>query len=353
MATARHRGPDDEPTATAKARRAAIEASDHLERSTTWNGLRRGDPVVVSGLHLRGATWEFRAHVLNRHNGTESIEVVGGRPGDRTIRSFGPDRILRGHRAAEAAGGPGPLHCRPAVTGGGAPAATDLSHRGARRLRAAARSDGDPGGGRVPEMATIVFFHAHPDDEAIATGGTMAELSDQGHRVVLVTATRGELGEIPDGLLGPSESLTERRMDELAEACRILGVDRQVFLDYLDSGMAGEASNDRPGSFAAADVDEAAGAMAAILDEERADVLVTYDEHGGYGHPDHVQVHRVGMRAAERAGTPVVYMATMNRDFVRALTEQASGSGWEPPEGSIEGADTMGEPASRSPPTST
>jgi hypothetical protein len=78
----------------AKARRAAIEASDHLERSATWNGLRRGDPVVVSGLHLRGAEWEFRAHVLNRHNGTESIEVVGGRPGDRAIRSFGPERIF-------------------------------------------------------------------------------------------------------------------------------------------------------------------------------------------------------------------------------------------------------------------
>jgi LmbE family N-acetylglucosaminyl deacetylase len=196
-------------------------------------------------------------------------------------------------------------------------------------------------------MATVVFFHAHPDDEAIATGGTMAEVSDQGHRVVLVTATRGELGEIPEGLLGPSESLTGRRTQELAEACRILGVDRQVFLDYLDSGMAGEASNDRPGSFAAADIEEAAGPMAAILDEERADVLVTYDEHGGYGHPDHVQVHRVGMRAAERAGTPVVYMATMNRDFFRTLAEEASISGWEPPAGSTEGMDTMGEPASR------
>jgi LmbE family N-acetylglucosaminyl deacetylase len=196
-------------------------------------------------------------------------------------------------------------------------------------------------------MATIAFFHAHPDDEAIATGGTMAELADQGHRVVLVTATRGELGETPEGLLRPGESLTERRMDELTEACRILGVDRQVFLDYLDSGMAGEASNDRPGSFAGADIEEAAGAVAAILDEERADVLVTYDEHGGYGHPDHVQVHRVGMRAAERAGTPVVYMATMNRDFVRSLAEQASVSGWTPPEGSTEGAETMGEPESR------
>lgn len=78
----------------AKARRAAIEASEHLERSGTWNGLRCGDRVIVSGLHIRGAEWEFRAHVRNRHNDTESIEVVGGRPGDRKIRSFGPDRIF-------------------------------------------------------------------------------------------------------------------------------------------------------------------------------------------------------------------------------------------------------------------
>lgn len=76
------------------ARRAAIAASEHLERSASWNGLHVGDPVIVAGLHQRGAVWEFRAHVLNRHNGTESIEVIGGRPGDRKIRSFGPDRIF-------------------------------------------------------------------------------------------------------------------------------------------------------------------------------------------------------------------------------------------------------------------
>jgi LmbE family N-acetylglucosaminyl deacetylase len=196
-------------------------------------------------------------------------------------------------------------------------------------------------------MATITFFHAHPDDEAIATGGTMASLADQGHRVVLVTATRGELGEIPDGLLGPGESLTERRMSELADACRLLGVARQTFLDYHDSGMAGEPTNDEPGTFAAADVTEAAAALAAVLDDEASDVLVIYDEHGGYGHPDHVQVHRVGMQAAELAATPVVYMATMNRDFMRSLAALAEGSDWGPPEATTDGMETMGEPASR------
>ena len=196
-------------------------------------------------------------------------------------------------------------------------------------------------------MATIVFFHAHPDDEAIATAGTMASLSDQGHRVVLVTATRGELGEIPEGLLAPGETLAERRKVELGEACRILGVTRQAYLDYLDSGMAGEDTNDRPGSFAAADVDEAGAALAAILRGESADVLVTYDEHGGYGHPDHVQVHRVGMAAAGLAGTPIVYFATMNRDQVGDLMNDAGDTGLEPPEATAGGVEEMGEPASR------
>lgn len=78
----------------AGAGRAAREASGHLERSESWHGLRCGDPVIISGLRIRGGAWEFRAHVLNRHNGTESIEVIGGRPGERTIRSFGPERIF-------------------------------------------------------------------------------------------------------------------------------------------------------------------------------------------------------------------------------------------------------------------
>jgi LmbE family N-acetylglucosaminyl deacetylase len=196
-------------------------------------------------------------------------------------------------------------------------------------------------------MATITFVHAHPDDEAILTGGTMAGLAEQGHRVVLVSATRGELGETPAGLLGADESLAERRMAELAEAARRLGVARLVFLDYLDSGMADEPSNQRPGSFASADVDQAAGELASILVEESSDVVVIYDEHGGYGHPDHVQVHRVGLRAADLAETPVVYMATVNRDFYWGLASQIDNLDWEPPAGWLDGIDVMGEPAAR------
>ena len=195
-------------------------------------------------------------------------------------------------------------------------------------------------------MATVTFFHAHPDDEAIATGGTMAALAAAGHRVVLVTATRGELGEVADGFLLPGEALGDRRAQELAAAATILGVGRQVVLGYHDSGMEGEDSNARDDVFATADVAEAAGRLAAILDEESADVLVTYDEHGGYGHPDHVRVHDVGMAAAELAGTPVVYLTTMDREFMMALRAEAAESDYGPDD-DLEGAETMGEPSER------
>jgi LmbE family N-acetylglucosaminyl deacetylase len=170
-------------------------------------------------------------------------------------------------------------------------------------------------------MVTAVFFHAHPDDETIATGGTMARLAADGHRVVLVTATRGELGEVPDGYLSPGETLAERRAHELDGACRVLGVARHENLGYGDSGMEGEETNDHPDCFWQADVEEAAGRLAALLRAEGADVLTAYDERGNYGHPDHIQVHRVGLRAAELAGVPRVFMATINRDHLLALME--------------------------------
>ena len=196
-------------------------------------------------------------------------------------------------------------------------------------------------------MSTLVFFHAHPDDEAIATGGTMAALAAAGHRVVLVTATSGDLGEVPDGFLADGETLAQRRAIEVAEAGRVLGVARHQFLGYLDSGMAGEPTNERPGCFAAADVEEAAGRLATILEEESADVVVAYDEHGGYGHPDHVQVHRVGLRAGALAGTAKVYMATQDRDFLASLANDHADSAWAPPAEMAEQMQAMGEPGSR------
>ena len=174
--------------------------------------------------------------------------------------------------------------------------------------------------GDVP--ATLVCFHAHPDDEAIQTGGTIARAADAGHRVVVVFATRGELGEVDDGVLDPGETLAERRTRECDAAAGILGAARVAFLGYRDSGMAGEPTNDDPDAFWRADVDTAAARLAGILREEDAQVLTVYDERGGYLHPDHVQVHRVGLRAAELAGTPRVYEATADRDhFVETITE--------------------------------
>jgi len=166
-------------------------------------------------------------------------------------------------------------------------------------------------------MGTMVCFHAHPDDECIITGGVMAKAAKDGHRVVLVVATRGEHGEVDDGFLDDGEALWQRRVAETHAAAAALGAQRVEFLGYVDSGMMGTPENDAPNSFWTADLDEAARRLAAILDEEDADVLTTYDDHGGYGHPDHIQVHRVGQRAAAMAARPPkLFEATMNRDEI-------------------------------------
>ncbi|GLZ28920.1 GlcNAc-PI de-N-acetylase [Lentzea sp. NBRC 105346] len=181
-------------------------------------------------------------------------------------------------------------------------------------------------------MATLVTFHAHPDDECIQTGGVMRKAFEAGHRVVLVVATRGEVGEVPDGFLDDGEELWERRVTETHEAAKILGVSRVEFLGYKDSGMMGEPTNDGPGTFWTADVEEAARKLAAILEEEQAEALTIYDDNGGYGHPDHIQVHRVGLRAAELAGTPAVYQATVNRDLALTHMKDAGIELPDPPE---------------------
>jgi LmbE family N-acetylglucosaminyl deacetylase len=177
-------------------------------------------------------------------------------------------------------------------------------------------------------MATLVAFHAHPDDECISQSGTLAKAADAGHRTVLVYATRGEVGQVPDGFLAPGESLVERRIAEAERSASVLGVARVEWLGYRDSGMIGTADNDDPRCFWRADVDDAAARLAAIVREEGADVLTVYDDHGNYGHPDHIQVHRVGVRAAELAGTPQVLEVTFNRDHLRRMLE-ASGAAAE------------------------
>ncbi len=175
-------------------------------------------------------------------------------------------------------------------------------------------------------MSTLVCFHAHPDNEAIATGGTMARAAAEGHRVVLVVATDGAYGEVPEDL-ADGETLADRRRHETIVSAKALGIHRVEHLGYRDSGMTGWAGNDDPVSFLQADVDEAAGRLADILRDERADVLTIYDWHGGYGHPDHIQVHRVGARAAGLVAADLpnlrVLESTMNRDEIRRGFEMA------------------------------
>ena len=180
-------------------------------------------------------------------------------------------------------------------------------------------------------MATLVTFHAHPDDESITAGGVMAKAADDGHRVVLVVATKGELGEVEEDFLEPGEDLGARRVQETLACAEILGAARVEFLGYVDSGMAGTPENDAPESFWQADIDEAASRLAAILTDEKADIVTIYDENGNYGHPDHIQVYRVGMRAAQLAGTPRVYMNTINRDYLRRSFAEAIEAGAEMP----------------------
>jgi LmbE family N-acetylglucosaminyl deacetylase len=189
-------------------------------------------------------------------------------------------------------------------------------------------------------MATLVCFHAHPDDESITTGGTMAAAADAGHRVILVLGTRGEQGEVADGFLDRGESLADRRVVETDASAEVLGVELVEYLGYTDSGMAGVPENDAPGAFCRADLEEAAGRLAAILRREQADVLTVYDPNGGYGHPDHVQVHRGGVRAAELARTRRVYEATQNRDQIRKMLQAAAASGDLP--GDAPDVDEMG-----------
>jgi N-acetyl-1-D-myo-inositol-2-amino-2-deoxy-alpha-D-glucopyranoside deacetylase len=157
---------------------------------------------------------------------------------------------------------------------------------------------------------SLLLVHAHPDDESIGTGATMAKYAAEGARVTLVTCTLGELGEIiPPNLrhLLPDE-LGEHRIGELARACEALGVTDHRFLGgagrWRDSGMMGLPDNDDPRCFWQADVDEAARVLAEVIREVQATVIVTYDANGFYGHPDHIQAHRVAWRAFEMTVEP-------------------------------------------------
>ncbi|MFZ5850837.1 MAG: N-acetyl-1-D-myo-inositol-2-amino-2-deoxy-alpha-D-glucopyranoside deacetylase [Actinomycetota bacterium] len=164
-----------------------------------------------------------------------------------------------------------------------------------------------------PAQRRLLLVHAHPDDETITTGATMARYAAEGAAVTLVTCTRGEEGEVlVPGLAhlaaDRDDRLGEHRVSELAAAMAALGVTDHRFLGgpgrYRDSGMMGSPANDRAGAFWRADRDEAVAYLVEVVREVRPGVLVTYDENGGYGHPDHIQAHRVAMAAVGRAADP-------------------------------------------------
>ncbi|WP_189242173.1 N-acetyl-1-D-myo-inositol-2-amino-2-deoxy-alpha-D-glucopyranoside deacetylase [Planobispora rosea] len=187
----------------------------------------------------------------------------------------------------------------------------------------------------------LLLVHAHPDDETIGTGATMAKYAAEGARVTLVTCTLGEEGEVIPAELAHltadrDDTLGRHRVGELAAACAALGVTDHRFLGgpgrWRDSGMMGAASNGRPDAFWQADLDEAAGELVKVIREVRPQVLVTYDENGFYGHPDHIQAHRVSRRAFELAADPAFgegepwrvakfYFTAMTRSSIRQATE--------------------------------
>ena len=176
----------------------------------------------------------------------------------------------------------------------------------------------------------MLLVHAHPDDETINNGATMAMYAALGAEVTLITCTRGEEGEVLIPELAhlaanQSDALGPHREIELADAMRALGVSDHRFLGteslkFRDSGMMGTEPNNRPDVFWQAQVDSAADLLVTVIDEIKPHVLITYDEFGGYGHPDHIQAHRVAMRASEKSEwqIPKIYWNVMPKSVIQS-----------------------------------
>ena len=214
----------------------------------------------------------------------------------------------------------------------------------------------------VDSRLSLMAVFAHPDDESFGTGGTLARYgADPKFRVVLVCATRGEAGEISNPELASAERLGEVREQELRCACRTLGVEALYFLDYRDSGMAGTAENEHPRALAQADSIEAVGKIVAHIRRERPDVIVTFDESGGYGHPDHIAIHHLTKAAFSAAADPArygeqleaglqphqaskLYFTAIPRRFFRSAVEKMNELGIEVPERYLHRVDNFGLP---------
>lgn len=197
---------------------------------------------------------------------------------------------------------------------------------------------------------TLMAVHAHPDDEAISTGGVLARYADDGVQTVLVTCTGGEVGEIGDQALATPETLGEVRRRELAAACEILNVSRLHLLGYRDSGMAGTPDNEHPESFHQADLEEATGRLVELVRRYRPQVLITYDDEGFYGHPDHINANRITVAAFEAAANSTrfpsagppwqplkLYYTAIPRSRVAVFAQRMIEAGITPPFDATEG----------------
>ncbi|XVQ86153.1 PIG-L family deacetylase [Microbispora siamensis] len=192
-----------------------------------------------------------------------------------------------------------------------------------------------PGDGMDREL-TLMAVHAHPDDEVIGTGGILAKYTAEGIRTVLVTCTNGEQGDGPGGVK-PGEpghddaAVAERRLSELRESVAHLGIGHLELLGYRDSGMDGWDGNGHPDAFANVPVETAAARLATLMERYRPQVIVTYDENGNYGHPDHIQAHRIAVAAAEMTGIPdKFYYTAVPREGIRQMFEFMRANGMAP-----------------------
>lgn len=192
------------------------------------------------------------------------------------------------------------------------------------------------------DATTLLAIYAHPDDETFGTGGTLARISAEGRRVVLVCATRGEAGEISKPELATPETLGAVREAELRCAVEALGIAEVIFLGYRDSGMAGTAENDDPRAFCQQRTDVVVRQLVEIIRRERPGAIVTFDPSGGYGHPDHIAIHHHATAAISAAGavtfapdlgapwrTPRTWWMVITRDAISAMRDAMDEAGMD------------------------
>ncbi|MFC5187733.1 PIG-L family deacetylase [Actinomadura harenae] len=180
---------------------------------------------------------------------------------------------------------------------------------------------------------TLMAVHAHPDDEVLGTGGVLARAAAEGHRAVLVTCTNGEQGDDAGGLKPQdeghdAEGVARVRLAELRESTAILGIEHVELLGYRDSGMVGWSTNEDPRAFANIPLDDAAARLAELMERYRPDVVITYDDNGNYGHPDHIQAHRIAIAATESTGIPrKFYETAVPRSGIKMMFEEGKKAG--------------------------